>query len=49
MEAFRSRLRAAVQARKEQEAAAHAIEEARAEAGGVTGDSDDSARSLRQA
>ena len=41
MDAFRSRMRAAVRARKEQEAAALAIHEARTEIGGVTGDSDD--------
>ena len=41
MEAFRSRMRAAVRARKEQEAAARAIDEARAEVRGVAGDSDD--------
>ena len=41
MEAFRSRMRAAVRARKEQEAAAQAIDEARAEIGGVSGGSDD--------
>ncbi len=44
MHAFLSRMRAAVRARKEhleQEAAARAIDEARAEIGGVAGDSDD--------
>jgi hypothetical protein len=41
MDAFCSRMRAAVRARTEQEAAARAIEEARAEVGEVTGDSDD--------
>ncbi len=41
MYAFHSRMRAAVRARKEQEAAAQAIDEARAEVGGVAGDSGD--------
>jgi hypothetical protein len=41
MEAFRSRMCAVVRARKEQEAAARAIDEARAEVGVVAGDSDD--------
>jgi hypothetical protein len=41
MEAFQSRMRSVVRARKEQEAAARAIDEARAEVGGVGGDSDD--------
>jgi len=40
MEAFLSRLRSVVRARKEQEAAARAINEARAEVGGVGRDSD---------
>ncbi len=40
MEAFQSRMRSVVRARKEQEAA-RAIDEARAEIGGVAGDSDD--------
>ncbi len=41
MEAFRSRIRAAVRARKEQETAVRAIDEARAEVEGETRDSDD--------
>jgi hypothetical protein len=41
MEAFRSRMRAAVRARKVQEAAARAIDEVRAEVGGEARDSDD--------
>jgi hypothetical protein len=40
MEAFQSRMCAVVQARKEQEAAAQAIDEARAEVAVVAGDSD---------
>jgi hypothetical protein len=43
MHAFRSRMRAAVRARKEHQAAAQAIDEARAEVGGVAGGSDDDA------
>ncbi len=41
IDAFRSRMSAAVQARKEQEAAAQAIDEARAAVRKVTADSDD--------
>ncbi len=41
IDAFRSRMRDAVQARKELAAAARAVDEARAEVGGVGGDSDD--------
>jgi hypothetical protein len=40
-EVFQSRMRAAVRARKEHEDAARAIDESRAEVGGVAGDSDD--------
>ncbi len=43
MEAFRSRMRAAARARKEQEAAAQAIDEERAEVGAVSDSDDDTA------
>lgn len=41
MDVFRSRMHVVVRARKEQEAAARAIDEARTDVGGVAGESND--------